>query len=271
MKNNGFFTSLADFFFVRKCIVCDDVLWEKGEMCGECRKLWESARLSRCGVCGKTARACSCRPPLLTATKKVGDRYLTAPVFFGKADSEDKKDILVRRTVTLLKKSADRRCVRFAAKEISADLLRFFLKNGEDTKDWVICYPPRTGIRRREFGFDHGKELSHEISRYTGIPVEDILCRRGQTMQKGLRLPERAASAKAALYLKKGSAPDGRKYIIADDIITTGATVNAAADLLLSAGAEAVFPVALARTKKKKRTAKRKPSDRPWFIYRFQR
>ena len=38
------------------------------------------------------------------------------------------------------------------------------------------------------------------------------------------------------------------KVILADDIITTGSTVRAAAGLLYGAGADAVFPAAISRT-----------------------
>jgi adenine/guanine phosphoribosyltransferase-like PRPP-binding protein len=49
-----------------------------------------------------------------------------------------------------------------------------------------------------------------------------------------------------------------------DDIITTGATLNAAALILKENGAEVVYPVCIARSKKKKRKVRRM-SDRPWF------
>ena len=52
--------------------------------------------------------------------------------------------------------------------------------------------------------------------------------------------------------------------LIVDDVITTGATVNAAARILKEGGAEAVYPVCIARSKKKKRKLRR-PSERPWF------
>lgn len=259
------FSKILSFLFVSKCVICGDTSWDDGEMCPECRKMWESARLSRCPVCGKTARGCTCRPILLTSAKRLGDRYLSALTFYGKPDSEDKRDILVRRAVNQIKKSPDRRIIRFAARELSQEILRYLVKAGEKPESWFICYPPRTKKRVRQFGFDQGRELAREISRYTGISHVNLFSRTGNELQKTLRLPDRKRCAERSLALRKGADTARRKYIIVDDIITTGATVNSCASLLMKNGASAVFPVCVSRTKARKRKVRRKPSDRPWF------
>ena len=261
------YSRLLGTFFVKKCVICGEPLWDKDEICPECLRIWEAARLSRCTVCGKTARACACRPMLLTATERLGERFLSSLVFFGKPDSEDEKDLAVRSAVTALKKSSDRRCVKFASSQMAADLLRYFLAEGEKPSDWIICYPPRTRSRIRTYGFDHGRELAESISEYSGIPARSIFWRAGDELQKNLTLPERKRAAERSLKLKSADSVAGKKFIIVDDIITTGATVNAAATLLLEAGAAAVFPVSFARTRLKKRKVKRKkPQEHPWFL-----
>ncbi len=260
------YSKLLNTFFVKKCIICGEPLWDKDEICPECRRIWEAARLSRCTVCGKTARACACRPLLLTATERCGERFLSSLVFFGKPDSDDERDLAVRCAVTALKKSSDRRCVKFAASQMAADLLRYFMAEGEKPEEWILCWPPRTRSRIRSFGFDQSRELAESISEYSGIPARSIFTRAGDELMKTLTLPERRRAAEGSLALKKTSVA-GKKFVIVDDIITTGATVNAAASLLLEAGALSVFPVSFARTRVKKRKVKRKkPQDHPWFL-----
>lgn len=249
--------------FPPKCIICDDLLSKESEMCDECLEIWEKARLAKCPVCQKTARGCTCRTFHMMDTDMIGDRRMSALAFYGKFGSEDKKDILVRRLVYALKTADDRSSVRFAARELSSQILRTLLTAKEKPSDWKITYPPRSKRRIKKYAFDHGKQVARMISKYTGIPFEDTMVSITNKAQKSLNAMERKQNADTAYSIKKGCAPSG-KYILVDDVITTGATVNAAARLLKFSGAEAVFPVCIARSKKKKRKLRR-PSDRPWF------
>ena len=104
------------------------------------------------------------------------------------------------------------------------------------------------------------------LSKYTGIPVEKCFVNKGSLTQKKLNSLERKRNAAISYKIKDGISPKDIKYIIVDDVITTGATVNACAVLLKAAGAQCVFPVSVARTKKKKRLVRR-PAKDPWFKF----
>lgn len=259
------FSRLLSLLYVPKCIICEDTKWENGELCPACLEMWEGAKRMRCPVCKKTARSCSCRPILLSADTKMGEKYLTALSFYGKADSVDERDLFVRRAVKILKTSPDRRIVTFVARELSAEILRQLIKAGEKPEAWRLCNPPGTRRRIRKYGFDQGAELVRLISGYTGIKEERVFVRTGNEVQKSLGVLGRKKNAESSLSLKDGAKVVGKKYIIADDIITTGATVNASAELLLRAGAEAVYPVCFAKTGRRKRKLRRKPAEAPWF------
>ena len=60
-----------------------------------------------------------------------------------------------------------------------------------------------------------------------------------------------------------------KSFIIVDDVITTGSTINACASLLMSAGAKDVFPVSVSRTKKKRRIPKRNSPAKLWFKKKY--
>ena len=259
------FSRMLAAFFVNKCAVCSEVLWGKGELCEECLSLWEKARLERCPVCAKTARFCRCRPISLTSTGRIGDKYITSLVFYGKSGDTRISTVLVRKLINKLKKSGDRSCVRFVSRELSVQILRLLKTQGEDISEWRICYPPRSKKNIKKFGFDQAKEIAKTVSRYTGIESEDCLRRKGHKMQKTLNPIERRKNAENSYFLSKDAVPENKKYIIIDDVITTGATVNASAKLLLDAGAQTVYPVSVARTKKKKRKVSRRVSEKLWF------
>ena len=251
--------------FVPKCQICGETLETAGELCPDCLAKWESARRSRCPVCNSTARKCTCRPISLSRTDMMGDSVMSALVFYGKYGSEDERDRTVLKTVYAVKTSPDRSCVQFAARQMAADILRLMSLSGEEPEDWRLTYPPRTSRRRRYFGFDQGRDLCRELSRYTGIPAERCFVSRGTEVQKRLNSLERRKNANSSYSLCRKADPRGKKYLIADDVITTGATVSACADILRGAGAKAVFPVCIARTKQKKPRRLRRAAKNPWF------
>ncbi len=249
--------------FPPKCIICKELLLNESELCPECTTIWAKARNSRCPVCQKTARACKCSTFHLLNTDMIGERKLSALAFYGKFGSDDKRDILVRRLVYAVKTSSDRSSVNFCARLLSHDIIKTMILAGEEMSEWKITYPQRSLNRRKRYGFDHGRDLALKISKYTGIPFEETLISNTGYTQKSLNAMERLENANSAYSLKKGVTPSG-KYLLVDDVITTGATVNAAARVLKSSGAEAVYPLCIARSKRKKKKIRR-PNERPWF------
>lgn len=260
---------------VPKCVLCGDPLADDGEICPECAKIWKTARLRRCPVCARTARACSCRPMNMDRsldTLTEDNRSVSSLVFYPKRDPDAEQqfpELAVRRVIGCLKRSPDRSAEIMAARELAECVLRLLIDAGEKPEEWCITYPPRRASERRKYGFDQAKGLARRISRYSGLKFENCFLRHGGEMQKTLNSMERRENAEHIYTLKGGCVPKDKKYIIADDVITTGATVSALAGLLKEAGALKVYPVSVARTKTKKRRVRRaEPSRRPWFIYR---
>mgnify|MGYP002547467221 CR=1 FL=1 len=64
--------------------------------------------------------------------------------------------------------------------------------------------------------------------------------------QAGLPFEQRLANVAGAFRVQDPDLIEGRRVLLVDDVITTGATAAACAQALLSAGAESVFAVAVA-------------------------
>lgn len=92
--------------------------------------------------------------------------------------------------------------------------------------------------------------LAKEIARRTGIRHAPLLLQRTRRTrpQVGLSHRERQLNVKGAFAVPERHKPEvaGRKIVLIDDVITTGATVGAAATALLRAGAARVDVLALA-------------------------
>ncbi len=102
-------------------------------------------------------------------------------------------------------------------------------------------------VRRR---FNQAAELANEVSQLAGVPVAPLaLVRTRRTAsQPGLTREQRRNNVKGAFTVpaRAASTIAGRRVLLVDDVITTGATVSAAARALRAAGAREVDVLALA-------------------------
>jgi predicted amidophosphoribosyltransferase len=113
----------------------------------------------------------------------------------------------------------------------------------------LVQVPParlRTWLR----GFDPVAALADEISVLTGVPPpsEAVLVRRGSGRQRGRGRSGRLADP-PDIRPAEGAARrlGGREVLLVDDVMTTGATLSAAAGALRKAGASRVFALTFTR------------------------
>ena len=112
----------------------------------------------------------------------------------------------------------------------------------------VIIPMPLYWRKRWQRGFNQSELLAREIGRRTHLPVENALRRvRNTTAQAGLTSAKRRLNVSGAFRAKKSSAIDGRRVLLIDDVMTTGATAASCARALARAGARQVTLLTLAR------------------------
>jgi len=106
---------------------------------------------------------------------------------------------------------------------------------------------PSTTRRNRERGYDPAVLLADETCRHLEAPHRTLLSRTRETPpQSSLPASGRYANVKGAFAASPRAR--GRILVLVDDVVTTGATLFAAADALCAAGAEDVRALVLART-----------------------
>jgi ComF family protein len=106
---------------------------------------------------------------------------------------------------------------------------------------------PLARIRQRERGFNQAGEIARHLGHRLGVPVWRALARTRDTApQAALPLEARAANVRGAFAAIRSLA--GSRIAIVDDVMTTGATLDAAARVALAAGAVAVEAWVGART-----------------------
>ena len=111
----------------------------------------------------------------------------------------------------------------------------------------VLVAMPLSARRQRERGFNHAHEIARRLSARLAIAQEAALFRtRDAPPQAGLTLRERARNVRDAFEADPRLA--GRRVAIVDDVMTTGATLGAAARAARRAGAVRVDAWVVART-----------------------
>ena len=111
------------------------------------------------------------------------------------------------------------------------------------------CIVPVPATSRRR-GYNVPERMAQPLAHALGLPLlPKALCRvRAGRHQAGLSLDERLANAAGAFRAQEPELVEGKRVLLVDDVITTGATAAACAQALLDAGAHSVFAVAMAVT-----------------------
>lgn len=111
----------------------------------------------------------------------------------------------------------------------------------------AVTYIPITKKRRRERGYNQGLLLAEVISGELGIPVVHALTKKRETdEQKSLTRRERAENLKGCFAIADRKGVKAKKILLADDVLTTGATAAEACRELKIAGAAEVYLVTAA-------------------------
>lgn len=116
----------------------------------------------------------------------------------------------------------------------------------------LICWAPLAKRRLRERGFDQAELLAREAGRLLDIPVRPVLEKTRNTAPQSELEEEsaRRANARGVYALLPGIDLTGKRVVLADDVVTSGATLGACAALLRQGGAEAVYCLTLAQARR---------------------
>lgn len=203
------------------CCVCDvtgsllcdnckyDIISEPFAGCLVCRSL---AKSGICGACHTYYEAAWC-----VGERDEGLRRLIDQVKFGRAKA--------------------------GVAELS-ELLGAVLPSLPDST--VVVPVPTTPSHIRKRGYAHVELVAKALARSRGLRYERAIHRRNNTIQFGSSRAQRLAQAEEAFAVPRPVSGE-HPWLIVDDVVTTGATMQFAARELRQAGASQVFVAAIAR------------------------
>ena len=226
---------LASLLLPWRCALCAGPAPDNRELCDECHADLPRVEHScpRCGLgigaadiagmCG----SCVIRPPRF--------HRAVAPMAY---------DYPVDRLVLGLKFGRRIHLARALAQGIAAKAREQIEQDLLEMPDALIPVPlhPRRLAKR---GFNQAEEIARFIGREIGVPVVGDLCRRVRQTRMQSRLNDQERRSNVARAFQCSRSPE--RPAIVDDVVTTGATADALAAALITAGADRVQVWAVAR------------------------
>lgn len=122
--------------------------------------------------------------------------------------------------------------------------------------EWdVLTYVPISSRRKRSRGYDQSRLLAEAAADKLKVKCERLLNKSRHTPpQSSLGgLSERKANISGAFEPAAREKISGKRVLLIDDIITTGATLTECARILLTAGANDVVCATLCKTRRRKK------------------
>jgi len=113
----------------------------------------------------------------------------------------------------------------------------------------VVVPVPLHRDRERERGYNQADLIAKPLAKRLKLPHKAILLMRTRPRpdKQVLSLEERWESVRGAFATRPGSQVDKRRVLLVDDVVTTGATLDACARALREAGAKSVTGLTVAR------------------------
>lgn len=229
-----------DAVFPPACLNCRQATGVSGSLCAAC---WGQVRFIERPYCDRlgTPFAMDLGNDGLLSPEAVAD----PPVYARARAVAHFEDGPVRRLVHRLKYS-DRT-------ELANPLGAWMARAGNEILAEAEILVPvplhrrRLAVRR----FNQAQALAQSISAQCGIPADPFILARVKPTpsQVGLSRSQRALNLQGAFRVKDGMAAriEGRAVVLVDDVMTSGATANAASRALLRGGAKRVDVLVFAR------------------------
>lgn len=131
-------------------------------------------------------------------------------------------------------------------------MARTWEKRDPDFGAQLLTFVPMPPQRQKLRGFNQAELLARWVGKELGLPVVPLLSRTGVLTRHQLPSAFRKRDLDPPLLLPGGEKrAAGKRVLLVDDLVTTGATAAACLEVLESAGAEAAAVLAIARVKGK--------------------
>jgi ComF family protein len=243
----GVSDALVSVFFPAGCRLCEGVLVSASAVpiCAECLGSFPALGGERCEKCGQPLAAWS-----LSGRKDDGGaagvlcpECQNREYGFDRARSYALYKAGLVRAIVLLKFERIEPLGRWFAARLAEVARRDSLMAD------VVVPVPLHRQREKERGYNQADLIAKPLARKLGLPYRAVLLVRTKPRPDKhiLSLEERWDSVRGAFATRPGTQVDNLRVLLIDDVMTTGATLDACAKALRGAGAKSVIGLTVAR------------------------
>ncbi len=244
----GIGKSILNLLFPPTCYVCGKSVSELG-VCDNCKIKFRREMFTLCPDCKKAADKCTCDKRNFDIpsdrTTVIGGKTSLSLTFYENSANRDEERVTEKMMFALKERHV---LFDFFADLVSSAVRREFDKAGVDLSEWILTYIPRSEAKKIEMGYDQSEEIVRRAAEILGIPCVKTLSRLKGSEQKTLDSRRREINAESSIVPIRENVVEGGKYILFDDIMTTGASLSIGIRNLRFSGAAEVFPVTIAKT-----------------------
>ncbi len=227
---------VADFLVPPACVACRQPLASHNALCPAC---WLQVDFIRPPLCDRLGIPLpyGLEEPMISA------RAAADPPVYNRARAVASHGGLMRDLAHRLKYGDQQHVVPLLARLLQ-DAGRELLPGCH-----LLLPIPLARMRLWQRGFNQAAVLAHALHRRTGVPHDPMLLerKRDTPSQVGLTREQRKDNMSGAFAIAEGRKGEikGRNVLLIDDVITTGATIEAAARVLKRAGAARIDALSL--------------------------
>jgi competence protein ComFC len=239
----SFSGAIASLCFPAGCRLCDQLLVDARRLpiCDNCLSSFQEIPPGSCDICGMPGTFDPEFPKELSYCLDCQEHRFD----FQLARSVGFYEGTLARAILLLKHEEIEPLGKWFAERLS-EVVR---KEGERMSADAIVPIPLHRQRSRERGFNQVDLFGRPLAKRLKLPYHPVLLTRKRPRPEKhlLRSEERWDAVRGAFAIRKGGRVDNLRILLLDDVMTTGATLDACSRALREAGAKSVLGLTIAR------------------------
>ena len=237
MEKENFISKLKAFFRLHlfslkwRCLSCGKEIFDGKYFCDECEENLPYIDKFYCEHCGRKLNAPS---NYCSSCKEKSIHVDKARSLFNYGEPVDK---FIQQL-----KYYDKRFIADIFGEKLANLYRKNYFNAD-----YLCFIPMTKKAKRKRGYNQSELIANSLSKQIDVPVKELVSKGKETIRQAkLSREERLKNLKGCFKPVSKKEIEGKTIVLIDDVLTTGATSEAVAEVLKKKGAKFVYLLTVA-------------------------